>query len=56
MSLLSNARKAPELFPLLVIIGAGITGAFSFMGHKLATDESLRRGRSLEAPVLFKKH
>ncbi|ORX91581.1 hypothetical protein K493DRAFT_355432 [Basidiobolus meristosporus CBS 931.73] len=53
----SSSGPAPEIFPLLIILGAGVTGALSFMGHKLATDSSIRRGRSLEAPVLFgRKH
>ncbi|KAK9764348.1 hypothetical protein K7432_008233 [Basidiobolus ranarum] len=49
------SKTGIEIYPLLAILGAGVVGAVSFMGYKLTTDESLRRYRSVNAPVLLNR-
>ncbi|KAI8049681.1 hypothetical protein BDF22DRAFT_745944 [Syncephalis plumigaleata] len=39
----ATRRARPELVALLSVCGAGVVGAFSYMGWKLATDGQLRR-------------
>ncbi|RKP08557.1 hypothetical protein THASP1DRAFT_29649 [Thamnocephalis sphaerospora] len=39
----ATRRIRPELGLLLTVCGAGVVGAISYMGWKLATDADLRR-------------